>query len=31
MITPQSGVQVDATMAESDLNYWSAGVKYHFQ
>jgi hypothetical protein len=31
MMTPQWGVQVDGTLIESDLNYWNAGLKYHFQ
>jgi len=31
MITPQWGVQVDGTLVEADLNYWNAGLKYHFQ
>ena len=31
MITPQWDVQVDGTMIESDLNYWNASLKYHFQ
>ena len=31
MLTPQWDIQLDGTLVESDVNYWSLGVNYHFQ
>ena len=31
MLTPQWGAQLDGTLVDSDVYYWSLGVKYHFQ
>ncbi len=31
MFTPQWGAQLDGTLVDSDVYYWSLGVKYQFQ
>lgn len=31
MLTPQWAMQIDGTLVDSDVNYWSLGVNYHFR
>ena len=31
MFNKNWGAQIDGTMVESDVHYWNAGIKYHFQ